>query len=258
MVLNDENIQTLKNLNYRYCVQSSSRKIRMRSVGSSLPGAKLYTIPASAKYDIKNIDLFETVKQHVLSTRRLGPPIDINFIRIPVKNVRSRVLNVLILDASGSMNFLRRISTAKGVLQEIVKRSYIERCYVSLIVARGAHAEILAGPTRCYEAVFNILSELPSGGATPLAHALYLAEVLVKRWKMRVPRSYVRVLIVTDGKANVSLYQDPVDDVVELVQRLVRIGADVVVYDTRTGPGIELSRNCIDELRGLGIRIVRV
>ena len=237
----------------------ASRSARARAWGGHRPGAKLFSIPVrNLDTDVHRVDLVETVRTHVLMFRRLGPPILPEALRVSVKSVRAPVLNVLVLDASGSMNFQRRIAVAKGVLQELVKRSYIERSSVAVIIARGRSAMVLAWPTRTYEDVFKQLRELPSGGATPLAHALYLALLLARQWRYRVRTGKVRIVLVTDGKANIPLLDDPVEDVVRLVEALQRERAEVLVFDTRPGQGIDLTRNCIDELARLGVKIIRV
>ncbi len=237
----------------------ASRVTRARARGACRPGAKLYSLPVrDLDSEASLVDLVETAKMHILSTRKPGPPITSQALRVPVRSVRAPVLNILVLDASGSMNFQRRIAIAKGVLQELVKRSYVERSSVAVIIARGKSASMLAWPTRAYEDVFRQLRDLPSGGATPLAHALYLALLLTRQWKRRVRTGKVRVVLVTDGKANIPLIDDPVDDVVKLVDALAREHVDVVVFDTRPRQGIDLARNCIDELARLNVKIIRV
>ena len=64
-----------------------------------------------------------------------------------------------------------------------------------MIVFRGESAEILVAPTSDVATVMAALEYLPTGGRTPLAHALELANELV------TPETLL--LLVTDGRANV-------------------------------------------------------
>lgn len=83
---------------------------------------------------------------------------------VRVRRARAPRVSLILLDASGSMNFMRRIEVAKGIVQRIAEESYVRRSYVGLISFRGAGVDRVINPTRNYWRVIEELSELPSGG----------------------------------------------------------------------------------------------
>ena len=87
--------------------------------------------------DLADVDLVATLTNAVL--RGSGLPITVKpcDLRVRVRKVRAPTLTVLMLDSSGSMAALKRISVAKGVALKIVEEAYIRRSPVSLIVFRG-------------------------------------------------------------------------------------------------------------------------
>jgi magnesium chelatase subunit D len=85
----------------------------------------------------------------------------------------------------------------KGTVAALLESSVDTKDEVAVISFRGAKAEIVLEPSGDVEAARRVLEFLPTGGRTPLAHALELARSLVS------PSSLV--VLVTDGRANVSL-----------------------------------------------------
>jgi magnesium chelatase subunit D len=68
---------------------------------------------------------------------------------------------------------------------------------IAIVVFRGPTAQVVLEPTQWLHDAITLLEYLPTGGRTPLAHALDLA------------RSYVTettvLVLLTDGRANVAL-----------------------------------------------------
>jgi magnesium chelatase subunit D len=82
-----------------------------------------------------------------------------------------------------------------------------------MIVFRGTEAKVVLEPTRTMNDAITALEYLPTGGRTPLAHALDLA------------RSYVTpstvLILLTDGRANVPLRMgDPWQEAMEIASQL--------------------------------------
>ncbi len=116
------------------------------------------------------------------------------------RHARTGSLLVIVVDASGSMaqGAIRR---AKGLAISALDRAYVDRASVAIIAARGREARVVLPPTRAIARARGALRELPSGGGTPLASA-YLAAL---RLAARYERSAVRVVVMSDGRANVPL-----------------------------------------------------
>jgi magnesium chelatase subunit D len=99
---------------------------------------------------------------------------------------------------------LNRIEQAKGALAQLLHRSYVNRDRVALVVFRAGGSELLLPPSSSISRARTLLDALPVGGATPLAAGLLRALEVARRATYNVARR-VRLVIFTDGRANVSL-----------------------------------------------------
>lgn len=119
-------------------------------------------------------------------------------------------LVIIIVDASGSMG-RGAIRTAKSTALEVLQSSYRDRSKVCIIVARGHEAAIGLPVTRSLSRARRCLTSLPTGGGTPLASARLRAATIARRF----PPELVRVIELSDGRANVGLphsHGSPADD----------------------------------------------
>ncbi|MBB5341632.1 AAA family ATPase [Tunturiibacter gelidoferens] len=136
--------------------------------------------------------------------------------------VRSRFL--FVVDSSGSHAAHERMRAVKGAVSGLIERSLRRRDEVAMIVFRGESAEILVAPTSDVATALAALEYLPTGGRTPLAHALELAKELV------TPETLL--LLVTDGRANVPYGSD--DAWYDALQAAARIRCPGLVVDTES------------------------
>lgn len=119
-------------------------------------------------------------------------------------------LVIIIVDASGSMG-RGAIRTAKSTALEVLQSSYRDRSKVCIIVARGHEAAIGLFVTRSLSRARRCLTSLPTGGGTPLASARLRAASIARRF----PPELVRVIELSDGRANVGLphsHGNPAED----------------------------------------------
>lgn len=146
-------------------------------------------------------------------------------------------LILFVVDASGSMAALRRMQLVKGTVLALLRDAYQRRDEVGVIAFRGAEAEFLLPPTRSIEAAERQLRNLPTGGRTPLAHALKLAgEVLSRGPSGNRPQPLL--IVLSDGRANVSLDEgpgDPWSQSLEYARILSSRGVPALVLDTEVG-----------------------
>jgi magnesium chelatase subunit D len=125
----------------------------------------------------------------------------------------SGVRFVFVVDASGSQAARQRMSAVKGAAAALLESSADSKDEVALISFRGAKAEIVLQPCRNPDEVQRVLEFLPTGGRTPLAHALELAGSLVTSSSL--------LILLTDGHANVPLRgEDPWADALEAARKL--------------------------------------
>jgi len=125
--------------------------------------------------------------------------------RTKVRHATTDTVILFVVDASGSMAARKRMEAVKGAVLALLTDAYQQRDRVGVISFRGVQAEMLLEPTRSTELASKSLQRLPTGGRTPLAHALWLAHETVQRLQRKEPDQEVLLLVLSDGKANVPL-----------------------------------------------------
>ncbi len=156
---------------------------------------------------------------------------------------------LFVVDASGSMGAAERMAETKAAILSLLIDAYQKREQVGLIVFRGFEAKVALPFTHSVEMAQRYLTHLPTGGKTPLPHALYLAHEVLKKAKLRHPRDAFLLVLITDGRANISLGPGnaPMVEVKELAGRLHGLGINALVLDTeRFAPCLDLG--CLPEL----------
>ena len=159
-------------------------------------------------------------------------------LRAKLKLVRSSRLVVFCVDGSGSMAAEARMRETKGAIMSLLLSAYQRRDRVALMVFRGEKARIVLPPTNSVDRAARLLSELAVGGSTPLSAALsdlyrWLGEIRRKDFRL-----LTTVILITDGRGNVSLTGKPPREEIEfLAQRLSANfpRTEFVVVDTETG-----------------------
>ncbi|MES2733034.1 MAG: putative cobaltochelatase [Bacteroidota bacterium] len=121
-----------------------------------------------------------------------------------VRTGKTGNLILFVVDASGSMAASRRMEAVKGATLNLLTDAYQRRDTVGIIAFRGIEAQVLLEPTRSVELAELALRNLPTGGRTPLPHALQLAAQLLEKLDQQDALQPLLV-ILSDGKANVPL-----------------------------------------------------
>ncbi|HEX7314683.1 MAG TPA: magnesium chelatase ATPase subunit I [Pyrinomonadaceae bacterium] len=199
-------------------VRQSSTTARRRagSGGSTFSARGRYAGATLSKSEGSRVALDATLRAaavlHALHDRRTPVAMPHSATRVRVtsealryKRYRSRsgTLFIFLVDTSGSMA-LNRIEQAKGALAQLLRRSYVNRDRVALVVFRGGGAELLLPPSSSVSRARVLLDALPVGGATPLASGLVRALEVARRADSTGARR-VRLVVFTDGRANVAL-----------------------------------------------------
>jgi magnesium chelatase subunit D len=151
-------------------------------------GARLNEAPTE-------FDLRATLNHALLATGAAQPRIaDLHErVRKPVTGIRY----LFVIDSSGSHAAQERMRLVKGAAANLLARSFKREDEVAMIVFRGIAAQVVLPPTGIMQEAATALEYLPTGGRTPLAHALDLARTLV------TPSTLL--ILLTDGRANVAL-----------------------------------------------------
>ena len=110
-----------------------------------------------------------------------------------------------------------------------------------MIVFRGTAAQVVLEPTRILQEAVIALEYLPTGGRTPLAHALDLSRTFI------TPSTLL--ILLTDGRANVPLRNgDPWQEALEVASQL-HCAALVIDTEIAAQP-LGQSRKLADALGG--------
>ena len=81
---------------------------------------------------------------------------------------------------SGSMGARRRLARVKGALLASLRDAYERRDRVAVVAFRGSDAQVLVPPGAPLESAAEAIRGLPTGGRTPLAAGLALAEQVIR------------------------------------------------------------------------------
>jgi magnesium chelatase subunit D len=153
-----------------------------------------------------------------------------------VKNGKAGHLILFIVDASGSMASGKRMEAVKGSVLGLLKDAYQKRDMVGLIAFRGVEATVLLEPTNSIEDATHAMESLPTGGRTPLPHALLLAAEVLKSYE-KAKNMQSLLVILSDGKANVPLPGggDPWRQVLSVASQMAEKSVCALVIDTEVG-----------------------
>lgn len=151
-----------------------------------------------------------------------------------VRNGKAGYLILFIVDASGSMAAGKRMEAVKGSVLNLLQDAYQKRNMVAVIAFRGVEASVLLEPTRSTDLAEQALEKLPTGGRTPLPHALQLAETMLTRLA-KSDRVQPFLVILSDGKANVPLPGAGGDAWRQSLQLAENFQYPALVLDTESG-----------------------
>jgi magnesium chelatase subunit D len=171
--------------------------------GASVPAARGQYVRAVPDRDPSELAIEATVRQAVLRDPAVAQ-ITRDDLHQKVRSSKTGTFLLLVVDASGSMSASRRMEAVKGAVLSLLTEAYQQRDTVAVIAFRGVEARVLLPPTRSVTVAEEALRTLPTGGRTPLPHALQLATQLLTRADYPADLQPLLVLL-SDGKANVPL-----------------------------------------------------
>ena len=126
-------------------------------------------------------------------------------VREKVRETKTGSLILFVVDASGSMGAQRRMVAVKGAILSLLLDAYQRRDRVGLIAFRGAGAQVLLPPTSSVDLAHALLSEMPTGGRTPLSRGLLLAMEVIEAEKQKDRNVLPLLVVLSDGRANVAM-----------------------------------------------------
>ena len=118
---------------------------------------------------------------------------------------RAGVLHCFLLDGSGSMLAGGRLAQTAGLLRQLLQHVYQQRGQVAIVSFAGMRAAVHAYPTTARpttsRAVSNWLRTIETGGATPFAQGVGMAETLLRQAAQREPAQQRWLWLLTDGRS---------------------------------------------------------
>ena len=155
--------------------------------------------------------------------------------RRKAREKRVGAYQLFVVDASGSMAARHRMEATKAAILSLLRDSYIHRDSVGLIAFRKESAEVLLPFTRSVERAERLLASMPTGGKTPLAHALRMAYTMCDRLLRAHRAERIQIICITDGRATSGDSEDPVVESKQWARILGTLPVDCIVIDTETG-----------------------
>ncbi len=151
--------------------------------------------------------------------------------RLKVRKNPTNILIIFVLDTSGSMAANKRMSAAKGAIFSLLEEIYIRKDKVCLITFSGTDATLVLPPTNSIELASELLSEIPTGGKTPLSAGLY------KAIQIAITEQHCRgllplIILLSDGKQNIPLYDSFAEDQLILGDLLKSHAIPLICIDT--------------------------
>ncbi|HZD49167.1 MAG TPA: ATP-binding protein [Silvibacterium sp.] len=159
----------------------------------------------------QEIDLRATLNHALLETGDIHPRL--SDLHEKVRSPSTGVRYLLVIDSSGSQAAQEKMRLVKGAALGLLNRSFRKDDEVAIIAFRGNGAQVLLEPSRMVQEAATALEYLPTGGRTPLAHALELSKTYL------TPSTLL--ILLSDGRANVSLRGgDPWQEALEVAGQL--------------------------------------
>ena len=134
--------------------------------------------------------------------------IELDDLREKVREKRVGNFLLFVVDASGSMGAQQRMVEAKGAILSLLLDAYQKRDRVGMVAFRREEAEVILPPTNSVERAQKLLEELPTGGRTPLSAGLMKSYEVARAHLYKDPDIRPLLIIISDGKANVSLGEE--------------------------------------------------
>jgi magnesium chelatase subunit D len=169
--------------------------------GSASPSAgvaRAAVIGARLTPNPRELDTRATLLHAVTNTGSAQVRVDDLHERVRTPHAATRY--IFVVDSSGSHGVRERMRLVKGAVAGLLDRVHRRHDEIVVIACRGGAATVLVEPTPLLADVERALECLPTGGRTPLAHALELAVIYITDASI--------VVVVTDGHANVPTVSD--------------------------------------------------
>lgn len=212
---------------------------RNKTNSNNLQGRYIKSIIPKGR--IKDFALDASIRVAVLHQKkepntRLAINIKKEDIRIKLREKRTGVIILFVVDASGSMGVNKRMEAVKGAILSLLKDAYEKRDKVGMISFRRDKAELLLPITRSVDLAEKKLKKLTTGGKTPLSEGIKKAFIIAKNEIKKDKKALPIIIFLSDGKANFSFYQnDPIKESLNQAEKIKSNKIKSIIIDTEEG-----------------------
>ncbi|ABW19859.1 VWA domain-containing protein [Alkaliphilus oremlandii] len=221
----------------RFAVKGSGKRNKVKT--DSKEGRYIrYRIPKGRPKDIAFDATFRIAACSQGGRNREGLSLVIRSgdIREKVREKHTGATILFVVDASGSMGAKRRMGAVKGAVLSLLNDAYQKRDNVGIIAFRKDGADTLLNITRSVDLAQKCLTNLPTGGKTPLASGLYKAYELLKIDRIKNADALQYIVLVSDGKGNVPLFsENAIEDAYHVGEKIRNENIKSMVLDTENG-----------------------
>ncbi|AAM04316.1 TPA: putative cobaltochelatase [Methanosarcina acetivorans] len=242
----DASTETTFEIGEIYQVKQLSPEFRKEQRNGSGRRSKTLTRSKKGRYIKSSIPHEKTTDLAFDATLRAAAPFQLtrekkgNSVAIHESDFREKIrekkignLVLFVVDASGSMGARQRMVASKGAVLSMLMDAYQKRDKVGLIAFKGESAELLLPPTSSVELAQKYLQEMPTGGKTPLSRGLAKGYEVIKNELRRDPDTCPFMVLISDGRANVSMNGEPPLQETKTIASLFRDrGIQSAVIDT--------------------------
>lgn len=196
-----------------------------------------YRVPTGKTSDIALVASIRAAAPYQVLRRHDGLAIVLSKedIREKVREKKQGRNILFMVDGSGSIGAQKRMVAVKGAILSMLKDAYQKRDSIGMGVFRVNRAEEVLPLTRSILNAYHVLSEIPTGGRTPLTHALIKGYEILKE---HIGQDSAPVMVIlSDGRCNVPYTQGmkPVDEMLGTARALTDSGIKFIVIDTESG-----------------------
>ncbi|NMG82666.1 MAG: putative cobaltochelatase [Methanosarcinales archaeon] len=169
-----------------------------------------------------------------------------NAVIIESRDIREKIrvgkvstATLFVVDASGSMGASNRMESAKGAVMSLLMDSYQQRDRVGMVAFRDNSTDVLLPLCSSVDLAFERLRELPTGGKTPLGAGLNTGLNLLLGEKRRNDETIPIMVLISDGRANVSVGDNGSikEELLSIAEEARSAGIHVIILDTESVGG---------------------
>ncbi|MDQ6883278.1 MAG: magnesium chelatase subunit D family protein [Candidatus Dormibacteraeota bacterium] len=176
---------------------------------------------------------YQASRRQASVVERPGLQLERQDLRQKVRERKTGNLIVFVVDASASMDAEQRMLATKGAILSLLRHAYVRRDKVSLVAFSGRTARVVLRPTSSVDLAERRLERLNIGGTTPLTHGLMTALKLIKTERLRDPRVYPLIVLISDGRGNISLFgEEPLLEAQRTAAQIKQEGIRAMVIDS--------------------------